>query len=59
MSARSGTATPIRRANPATTISATSALVPWPAPVNFTTYVPRLSASTMPGREPPSRSGVR
>ncbi len=39
-------------------ISAMSALRPWPAPVNFTTYVPRSSASISPGREPPSRNGA-
>ena len=38
--------------------SATSALTPWPAPRNLTTYRPSSSASTSPGSDPPSRSGV-
>src|SRR5438552_1700908 len=32
-------------------------LRPLPAPRDFITYVPRLPASTMAGRDPPSRSG--
>ena len=55
---RSGTRTPIRRPSSPTTTSATSAAVPCPAPVNLTTYMPSSSASTSPGSEPPSRSGV-
>ena len=43
--------------SPATT-SATRPLRPWPAPRNFTTYIPSSSASTRPGSEPPSRSAV-
>src|SRR3954470_6006422 len=54
----SGTRTPIPRPSSPTTISATSEAVPCPAPVNFTTYMPSSSASTRPGNEPPSRSGV-
>ena len=36
----------------------TSAFGPCPAPRNLTTYRPSSSASTSPGSEPPSRSGV-
>ena len=35
-----------------------SARGPWPAPRNFSTYMPSSSASTMAGSDPPSRSGV-
>src|SRR5262249_50083779 len=35
-----------------------SAFGPCPEPRNFSTYNPSSSASTMAGREPPSRSGV-
>jgi hypothetical protein len=51
----SGTGSPIARASSPASTSATSAPRPWPAPVNFVTYMPRSSASTSPGSEPPSR----
>ncbi len=49
---------PSTRAISPTTTSATRTLTPCPAPRNLTTYIPRSSASTSPGREPPSRSGT-
>src|SRR6476661_2376192 len=48
----------MRGSSSAKTISAISARVPWPAPRNFTTYVPSSSPATMAGSEPPSRSGI-
>ena len=54
----SGTRRPSARATSPTITSAISAFSPWPAPRNLTTYNPSSSASTRPGIEPPSRSGV-
>src|SRR3954449_5045091 len=54
----SGTARPSARPTSPATSSATSARGPCPAPRNFRTYRPSSSASTSPGIEPPSRSGV-
>src|SRR3954464_6864888 len=54
----SGTARPSARPSSPATSSATSARGPCPAPRNFRTYRPSSSASTSPGIEPPSRSGV-
>ena len=53
-----GTGSPSARPISPASHSATSARGPWPAPRNFTTYRPSSSASTRPGSEPPSRSGV-
>ncbi len=58
ISTSSGTGRPRARPTSPATISAASALVPWPAPRNLSTYSPSSSASTSPGIEPPSRSGV-
>src|SRR3954453_22078458 len=54
----SGTSRPSARPTSPATSSATSARGPCPAPRNFRTYRPSSSASTSPGIEPPSRSGV-
>src|SRR6185369_18009276 len=54
----SGTGRPAARASSPATSSAISALHPWPAPLNLSTYMPSSSASMMAGSEPPSRSGV-
>src|SRR3954462_7860113 len=54
----SGTSRPSARPTSPATSSATSARGPWPAPRNFRTYRPSSSASTSPGIDPPSRSGV-
>src|ERR1700754_402024 len=58
MSTISGTARPSARPSSPATSSATSARGPWPATRDFRTYRPSSSASTRPGIEPPSRSGV-
>ncbi len=54
----SGTGRPSARATSPATSSAASAFGPCPAPRNLSTYRPSSSASTSPGIEPPSRSGV-
>ena len=54
----SGTGSPTARPSSPTTYSATSAFGPWPAARNLRTYRPSSSASTSPGSDPPSRSGV-
>ena len=54
----SGTGSPSRRPISPATTSAMSALGPWPAARNFTTYSPSSSASMIAGSEPPSLRGV-
>ena len=43
--------------SPATN-SVINALLPWPAPRNFITYIKLSLASAIAGKQPPSRSGV-